>query len=111
MIGWLLHWLAVHTGTVNEAGPYYGFWSGFGSDLSELAIVGGLVAVYRRHNCHQHWCWRVGRFPVGDGQFVTCRRHHPDPVIRDGVRAHHILAAHKAHERQQLARVTINKPR
>jgi hypothetical protein len=26
------HWLAVHTGTVNEPGPYYGFWSGFGSD-------------------------------------------------------------------------------
>jgi hypothetical protein len=26
------HWPAVHTGTVNEPGPYYGFWSGFGSD-------------------------------------------------------------------------------
>ena len=21
------HWLEVHTGTVNEPGPYYGFWS------------------------------------------------------------------------------------
>jgi hypothetical protein len=21
------HWLQVHTGTVNEPGPYYGFWS------------------------------------------------------------------------------------
>jgi hypothetical protein len=29
------HWLAVHTGTVNEPGPYYGFWSGFGSNLTE----------------------------------------------------------------------------
>src|SRR3954467_10579080 len=36
---WLLHvphlgnWLQVHLGIVDEAGPYYGFWSGFGSDL------------------------------------------------------------------------------
>lgn len=94
----IFHWL----GLDSASGPAYLAWSGVGSDLSELAIVGGLVAVYRRHNCHQRWCWRVGRFPVANGQFVTCRRHHPDPVIRDGVRAHHILAAHKAHERQQL---------
>jgi hypothetical protein len=34
------HWLEVHTGTVNEPGPYYGFWSGFGSDLEEFGILG-----------------------------------------------------------------------
>jgi hypothetical protein len=34
------HWLAVHTGTVNEPGPYYGFWSGFGSDIAEFGIIG-----------------------------------------------------------------------
>ena len=33
---WLLHvphlghWLQVHLGIIDEAGPYYGFWSGFG---------------------------------------------------------------------------------
>ena len=32
------HWLQVHTGTINETGPYYGFWSGFGSDLEESAF-------------------------------------------------------------------------
>ncbi|HEY1282626.1 MAG TPA: hypothetical protein VGF22_23290, partial [Acidimicrobiales bacterium] len=26
-------WLAVHTGTDDLSGPWYGFWSGFGSDL------------------------------------------------------------------------------
>jgi hypothetical protein len=31
------YWLQVHTGTINEAGPYYGFWSGFGSDLHHKA--------------------------------------------------------------------------
>jgi hypothetical protein len=77
-VTWLLHWLAVHTGTVDEAGPYYGFWSGFGSDLGEVAIVGGLLSVYRRHNCHVHGCWRVGRHKVAGTDHVVCRRHHPD---------------------------------
>ena len=36
------HWLQVHTGTVNEPGPYYGFWSGFGSDLGEFGILGAV---------------------------------------------------------------------
>jgi len=34
------HWFQVHTGIVNEPGPYYGFWSGFGSDLEEFGILG-----------------------------------------------------------------------
>src|SRR5664280_148148 len=33
------HWAAVHTGTLNESGPYYGFWSGFGSDLGEATLI------------------------------------------------------------------------
>jgi hypothetical protein len=45
VIAWLLHvphigaWLQVHLGIVDEAGPYYGFWSGFGSDLAELSVT------------------------------------------------------------------------
>src|SRR5262245_55206107 len=48
IVAWILHagpvdhWLAVHTGTVNEPGPYYGFWSGFGSDLAEFSILGAI---------------------------------------------------------------------
>ena len=49
------HWLQVHTGTVNEPGVYYGFWSGFGSDLEEFGILG-----------------------AAGGQFLLCHRHHPD---------------------------------
>ena len=74
---WLLHWLAVHTGTVNESGPYYGFWSGFGSDIGEVTIIGGMVAVYRKHNCHSPWCFRLGHHQLADGTPV-CRKHHPD---------------------------------
>jgi hypothetical protein len=36
------HWLGVHTGTTNEPGAYYAFWSGFGSDIAELGILGAI---------------------------------------------------------------------
>jgi hypothetical protein len=38
------HWLQIHTGIVNEPGPHYGFWSGFGSDLEEFGILGAIAA-------------------------------------------------------------------
>ena len=73
------YWLQVHTGTVNEPGPYYGFWSGFGSDLGEYAIVSSVLAgVYhaaRKGNCHAHRCWRIGSLPVADG-YKVCKKHH-----------------------------------
>jgi hypothetical protein len=76
------HWLAVHTGTVNESGPYYGFWSGFGSDLAEFSILGaigtGVYQLVKKYNCHEPGCWRVGTHPAAGGQFLLCYRHHPD---------------------------------
>jgi hypothetical protein len=76
------HWLQVHTGTVNEPGPYYGFWSGFGSDLEEFGILGAIgAAVYqlvKKYNCHEPGCWRIGQHPAAGGQFLLCYRHHPD---------------------------------
>lgn len=73
-MGWLAHIL----GLDDMAGRWYGFWSGFGSDLGEIAIIGGLISIVRRHNCHVHHCWRVGRHPVQGTPHVVCRRHHPD---------------------------------
>jgi hypothetical protein len=88
VVAWILHaspvnhWLAVHTGTVNEPGPYYGFWSGFGSDLAELSILGaigtGVYQLVKKYNCHEPGCWRVGTHPAAGGQFLLCYRHHPD---------------------------------
>ena len=76
------HWLAVHTGTVNESGPYYGFFSGFGSDLAEFGILGaigtGVYQLVKKYNCHEPGCWRVGTHPAAGGQFLLCYRHHPD---------------------------------
>jgi hypothetical protein len=84
VVAWILHaqfvnhWLAVHTGTINEPGPYDGFWSGFGSDLTELGIIGvvstGVYQLVRKYNCHEPGCWRVGVHPAAGGRFLLCYR-------------------------------------
>ena len=65
-----------------EPGPYYGFWSGFGSVLEEFGILGAIgAAIYslvRKYNCHEPGCWRIGNHPAAGGQFHLCYRHHPD---------------------------------
>jgi hypothetical protein len=70
------HWVAVHTGIVNESGPYYGFFSGAGSDLGEITLVTGVLMAARHANCHVHGCWRFGK-PVEGTPYRACWRHHP----------------------------------
>jgi hypothetical protein len=100
------HWLGVHTGAVNESGPYYGFWSGFGSDIAEFGILGAIgTAIYqlvKKYNCHEPGCWRVGTHPAAGGQFLLCYRHHPD---FHGLKPSHdlILRMHREHAAQQAA--------
>jgi hypothetical protein len=112
IVAWVLnahtvnHWLGVHTGTVNESGPYYGFWSGFGSDLAEFGILGaigtGIYQLVKKYNCHEPGCWRVGTHPAVGGQFLLCYRHHPD---FQGVKPTHdvIERMHREHREQQAA--------
>jgi hypothetical protein len=76
-VGWLPHILGID----NLSGRWYGFWSGIGSDLGELAIVGGLVTLVRHRNCEVHHCWRLGRHPT-DGGHMVCRKHHPDGHLK-----------------------------
>src|SRR5215471_7889849 len=100
------HWLQIHTGTVNEPGPYYGFWSGFGSDLAEFSILGAVgtaaYQVVKKYNCHAPGCWRVGTHPAAGGQFLLCYGHHPD---FQGTKPTHdlITRMHREHARQQAA--------
>jgi hypothetical protein len=112
VVAWVLnardfnHWLGVHTGTVNESGPYYGFWSGFGSDLAEFGILGaigtGIYQLVKKYNCHEPGCWRVGTHPAAGGQFLLCYRHHPD---FHGLKPTHdlIVRLHSEHQAQQAA--------
>lgn len=80
MLPQIWHWIEIHTGTINESGPYYGFWSGFGSDIQEFAIIGLFFGLLKHHNCGQKGCLRVGRlhdFKMGEITHKLCRHHHP----------------------------------
>lgn len=68
---WFLHW----TGSDNVSGPQYGFWSGFGSDIGEVTLVGAVLAAARHKNCHVKGCWRLGHIDPDHGH-PACRRHH-----------------------------------
>ena len=107
------HWLQVHTGVVNEPGPYYGFWSGFGSDLEEFGILGAIgAALYqlvKRYNCHEPGCWRLGNHPTADGRFHFCYRHHPD--FQGKKPTHELIERlHREHlERQEAIHGKLNE--
>jgi len=96
------HWFEIHTGTVNESGPYYGFWSGFGSDIGEATILVGIVTLYRHHNCHVKGCAHLGR-RVDGTPYVACPKHHPDHQGgKRSISFEELKAAHRrAHEAKQ----------
>lgn len=85
---WLLHFL----GLDSASGPAYLAWSGAGGDLGELAVVGALLTVVRKHNCEVRRCWRLGRHKTAAGHQV-CRRHHPDgPLTAAAGKNQHLRA-------------------
>lgn len=75
MIGTILRILGID----DVSGPWYAFWSGFGSDIGEFAIVAVLVAhvraFYKKHQCVVITCRKIGTHRVAD--HVVCARHHP----------------------------------
>lgn len=78
-----MNWLTHFFGLDDPSGSWYLFWSGVGADISELAIVGGMIGILRKHNCHIKGCWRIGRHKAGD--HIVCARHHPEgpPAAKD----------------------------
>jgi hypothetical protein len=72
------HAVAHFLGLDNGSGGWYLFWSGFGSDLGEAAIIGALAQMYRKHTCHVDRCWRIAHRPVPGTDHIVCRRHHPN---------------------------------
>lgn len=68
----ILHAVAHVLGLDDASGPWYLFWSGF---FGDLALFGGGLALYHKHNCHERRCWRIARH-THDGS-PYCTRHKP----------------------------------
>lgn len=49
VIHWLLNFIGVHNGENKFSTEMYNFWSGFGGNISVLALIGTVFGVYR-HN-------------------------------------------------------------
>jgi hypothetical protein len=89
-----VHWLLTVLGIDDVSGRWYAWWSGVGSDLGELAIIGGMIGLYRRHTCEVAGCWRLARHQTAAGHQV-CKRHHPRgaPTAKQ-IALEHRLAQH-----------------
>ncbi len=60
------------------SGRGYAFWSGIGSDIGEVALIGVAATWLRMHNCHVQRCPRLSWHPHPDHGHPVCRHHHPD---------------------------------
>jgi hypothetical protein len=80
-------WHAIHAMWWPQTGQWSSFWSGIGSNLAYLAIIG---ALWHRLNCHTRGCWRIARQQVDGTTYHVCRRHHPagKPTHNDVLEAH-----------------------
>jgi hypothetical protein len=99
-------WLYVHLGLASATGAWCLLWSGIAGDFGLFFsgcgwAVHGIVT-YRHADCHQHGCPWIGRYPVAGGPYKACRRHHPDPVVRGGIRQHHLRAAHERYQERTM---------
>jgi hypothetical protein len=72
-------------------GPGQPLWV---SDLSNLTVFGLLatfVGIYRKFNCSEKGCWRIGHEKVEGTTFRTCRLH----TTRDVHTRLHVLHSRK----------------
>jgi hypothetical protein len=104
----LRHWVGLHVGAQSTlTGPWYNFWSGFGSDLGEAtlitAVIAAMTAGFRKSNCHVKGCWRLGHFPLEHTPFHLCHRHHP-AVAGTALTHAAILDHHRRHREDYEAR-------
>lgn len=88
-----MNWIGHFFGIDNPgSSPFYNFWSGAGSDIGEIVIIGAIYAWIRRANCGVKGCWRIGLRKVPGTEHIVCHRHHPlqQPTYEQ------VLADHRA---------------
>lgn len=111
----LTHWSYVHFGIVGSGG-YYGFWSGTGSDIGEVVLIGSIitliVGLWRKVNCHTEGCYRIGIHHVAGGQYVVCRKHHNEITGHPHrkLSIEHLRRMHEEHCAPQPVQVAVVPP-
>jgi len=50
-------------------------WVSNVSNLTSITVFGALVGFYKKFNCNQRGCWRVGHHKVEGTTYRTCGRH------------------------------------
>ena len=80
-----------------QRGAGYQWWSGAGSDLGELTLIAGALALIKHLNCDAPRCLRYGPHRTVDSQHRLCRAHHPDLPARR-------LSLREIHERHHAAK-------
>lgn len=75
-----MHGIAQFFGLTSGTGLGYLFWSGAGSDIGELSIVGAAVTFYWQHTCHITRCWRWAKhdYTQDGATYKLCTKHHPN---------------------------------
>jgi hypothetical protein len=97
------HWLQIHLGITDETGVYYGFFSGAGSDLGEIALIGAIGTLigglWHKFNCHNAGCPRIGLHQLAGGMYLVCRKHHTAIIghPRRKLTTEFLAAAHREH--------------
>lgn len=61
--------------------------------LTLLSLLTLAAGGYRKINCHEPWCWRIGRHRVEGTPYIVCHKHHPG-LPGSKVKRGHIEAAH-----------------
>ncbi len=70
------------------SGNGYQFWSGIGSDFSELSILVALILLVKHHNCHVVGCKRLGHHDPEAGA-PACWEHHSQGHKQGRSHRHH----------------------
>lgn len=61
----ILNWLFVNQPT----------WVSNVSNLTSITVFGAVIGLYRRFDCSQASCWRIGLHKVDGTTYRTCAKH------------------------------------
>jgi hypothetical protein len=88
---------------IGGGGPHYGFWSGAGSDIGEITLVGAVIVALKHVNCHDEGCWRIGLHKVEGTPYKACHKHHPVLAKQPHITAEIMAKAHEEYQAQRRA--------